>query len=97
MVLKEKIVDKLKSVIDPETGVDVVQMDLIKDLKVADDGKVSLKFSPSAAFCPLAYQLAFGIRDAIKEVEGVTGVEVEVINYLHADELNKVLREAEGR
>ncbi|MDI6794919.1 MAG: iron-sulfur cluster assembly protein [bacterium] len=40
--LEAKIMDALKKVIDPETELDVIRMKLIRDLKVEDEGHVSL-------------------------------------------------------
>jgi len=44
---------KLTTVIDPETGVDVMRMKLVQDLVVTEDGKVSYKFRPSSPLCPI--------------------------------------------
>ena len=89
--LKDRIIEKLKKVIDPETGEDVVSMHLIIDLKVGDDGKVSLKFRPSAFLCPLAFFLAFNIRDVVEKIKGVSRVDLKVIDFVYADKLNEML------
>lgn len=79
MELEEAIVDRLRQVIDPKTGADVVRMRLIEELKVdCETGHVSYRFRPSSPLCPLAVPLALSIRDAIAGVPGVTGQEVEV-------------------
>lgn len=90
--LKDRIIEKLKKVIDPETGKDVVSMHLIIDLKVGD-GKVSLKFRPSAFLCLLAFSLAFNIRDVVEKIKGVSRVDLKVIDFVYADKLNEVLEE----
>ncbi|MBW2183207.1 MAG: DUF59 domain-containing protein [Deltaproteobacteria bacterium] len=46
--LKEKIIQKLKEVIDPGTLSDIVSMGLVKNINVTEDGKVSLEFQPSS-------------------------------------------------
>jgi len=91
--LKDRIIEELKKVIDPETGADVVSMHLIIDLKVDDNGKVSLKFRPSAFLCPLGFSLAFNIRDAIEKTKGVSRVDLKVIDFVYADKLNEMLEE----
>jgi metal-sulfur cluster biosynthetic enzyme len=88
--LKKMIIEALKGVNDPETNINIYDMDLIKDLKVNDE-KVSLKFSPSSNVCPLAIQLAFNIKRAVESVEGVKKVELTVTNYVAADKLNELL------
>ncbi len=92
--LRERVLLKLATVIDPETGVDVLRMRLIEDLKVDEEtGGVSYRFHPSSPLCPLAVTLSLGIRDAVAGVEGVTGQDIEVVGYVGADDLNALLKE----
>lgn len=92
--LELDVTERLRQVIDPETGVDVMRMRLIEDLSVdGRTGRVSYKFRPSSPFCPLAVPLALDIRKAVAEVPGVTQQEVEVVGYVGANDLNALLRE----
>jgi metal-sulfur cluster biosynthetic enzyme len=91
--LRAAILTRLSTVIDPETGVDVVRMRLIEDLTVDEEGLVRYRFHPSSPLCPLAVPLALSIRQAVAGVEGVTGQEIEVVGYIGADELNATLRD----
>jgi metal-sulfur cluster biosynthetic enzyme len=92
--LEQAIIEQLHTVIDPETGADVMRMRLIEDLKVdAKTGQVSYKFHPSSPLCPLAVSLVLNIRQAVAAVPGVTDQEIEVVGYVGADELNALLRE----
>lgn len=91
--LREQILERLRSVIDPETGVDVVRMRLIEDLTVDEDGVAHYTFRPSSPLCPIAVPLAVSIRDAVAEIEGVTGQEIDVVGYVNADDLNAMLRD----
>jgi len=93
MLLKEKIEVTLRQVIDPETSMDVMRMQLIKNLTVNEDGSVSLTFMPSSPYCPLGFQLAISIQKAVKKVNGVTNVNIEVENFVQAEELRKILAE----
>jgi len=94
MVTKEDVLERLGKVMDPETGIDVVNMKLISDLEVTDDNEVSLTFVPSSPFCPLGIQLAFAIKEAANEVEGVTKVTVKVDNHLQAAMINDMLEKS---
>jgi metal-sulfur cluster biosynthetic enzyme len=91
--LCEAILTRLSTVIDPETGADVVRMRLIEDLVVDERGVVRYKFHPSSPLCPLAVPLALSIRKAVGQVEGVTGQEIEVVGYIKAEEVNAMLQE----
>jgi len=94
--LRAQVLERLRTVIDPETGVDVVRMRLIEDLEVGEGGAVCYKFHPSSPLCPMAVPLALSIRKAVAEVEGVTDQQVEVVGYIRAAELNAMLRELES-
>ena len=95
--LKERVLAKLRTVIDPETGVDVVRMRLIETLEVDEDrGIVRCTFRPSSPLCPLAVTLALEIQAAVATVEGVEGQDLEVVGYVGAQELNALLRAGEG-
>ncbi len=92
--LRESILQRLSTVIDPETGVDVVRMHLIEDLTVDEDGHVSYKFRPSSFLCPLAVPLSIAIQRAVAEVEGVTEQDIQIVGYLQAEELTALIRKA---
>jgi metal-sulfur cluster biosynthetic enzyme len=95
MTLTEQVRERLRTVIDPETGVDVVRMRLIEDLSTdAESGRVRYRFRPSSPLCPLAVPLALSIREAVAQVPGVRGQEIEVVGYVGAEELNALLQES---
>lgn len=87
---------RLKMVIDPETGLDVVEMDLVRNLTTSEDGRVRVEFRPSSFVCPLALDLAQEIQRSLREIEGVKSVRVEVTDCMWAAEINKAIREEEG-
>jgi metal-sulfur cluster biosynthetic enzyme len=89
--LQQAVIEKLLTVIDPETNVDVIRMRLVQDLGVDTGGKVTYTFRPSSPLCPIAVPLALSILRAIGEVEGVTGQNMTVVDYVGADELNEII------
>ena len=94
--LRERVLLRLATVVDPETGVSVIRMRLIEDLKVDEEtGALTYRFHPSSPLCPLAVTLTLSIRDAIAEVEGVMSQNTEVVGYVGAEELNALLKETE--
>lgn len=94
--LRQAILKRLSQVIDPETGVDVVRMRLIEDLVVDERGQVSYKFRPSSVFCPLAVPLSLAIQQAVAEVAGVVGQDLQVVGYVGSEELTRLIKEALG-
>ncbi len=91
------VLSKLKEVIDPETGVDVIRMQLVQDLTLDDDGNLTYTFRPSSPLCPIAIHLAMSIQEAIKEVHGIASQRVNVVDYIQADMLNEILNTPPGK
>ena len=91
--LRNRIIARMSQIIDPETGVDIIRMRLIEELRIRKDGFVSYEFRPSSPFCPLAVSLSVQIKKAVAEVEGVVDQEITVVGYVGADDLNQLLRE----
>ena len=89
--LRQAILTRLSSVIDPETGVDVIRMRLIEALEIDDAGRVSYTFRPSSPLCPIAVFLVMNIKAAVAEVPGVNQQTIQVAGYVQADELTELI------
>jgi metal-sulfur cluster biosynthetic enzyme len=90
--LKEEVGHALQQVIDPETSLSIMRMDLIHDLAVTPEGDVSLVFRPSSPICPMAYTLGNAIHKAIDGLDGVRSVTISVQNYNRAEHLEGLLK-----
>lgn len=92
---QEELTDQVKQVlgniVDPETGLSIMRMDLIHQLRVSADGVVSLVFRPSSPVCPMAYSLANTIKKNLEATEGVSSVRIAVQNFHRADHLESLL------
>lgn len=93
MELKEKIIQKLKEVVDPGTLSDVVSMGLIKNVNVTENGTVYLEFQPSSPVCPLVLPLALDIQNSLRTLSEVKDLSLTVVDHQMADEVNKYLKE----
>lgn len=90
--LEQEVGQALQQVMDPETSLSIMRMDLIHDLSVTPEGDVSLVFRPSSPICPMAYSLANAIHKAIDGLEGVRSVTINVRNFNKADHLEGLLK-----
>lgn len=93
MTTQKEIIAALKDIVDPHTNVNVYDMGLISDIKVAKDS-VSLTFRPTSPFCPLGPQLAQNIKRRMKSVKGVKKASVKVVGHVWEDDINKSLKDA---
>jgi metal-sulfur cluster biosynthetic enzyme len=74
---EKDIRNALKSVKDPELGLDLVVLGLIYDIDVADTA-VKATISLTSPFCPVAGQIVEDVKKTIEGVEGVETAEVEL-------------------
>jgi len=91
MVNESEVIEKLKIVMDPHTGMSVYDMGLISDLKIEKE-KISLKFTPTSPFCPIGANLAIGIKNVLKEIKGIKDIEITVKGHMQEKELNEMLK-----
>ncbi|MCX7846299.1 MAG: metal-sulfur cluster assembly factor [Dictyoglomaceae bacterium] len=92
MNLREKVENKLREIIDPEVGLDLVTLNTIENLEVNEDGNVKVVFRPTTPFCPLGVQLALSIKKSLREIEGIKKVDVEVVDFIYAEQTNELLK-----
>ena len=91
--LESKLWEKLKEVNDPGANLNVVDMGLVKELSVSEDSMVDVTFRPPTPIYRLAFVIAPNIKNALEEVEGVGGVRVKVVDFVKAEELNRMMKE----
>lgn len=75
---KEIILEKLKEVIDPEIGIDVVNLGLIYDVDVRPDNTVYVKMTMTTPGCPLTMWLLKAVEEKVLEIPGVKDAEIEL-------------------
>jgi metal-sulfur cluster biosynthetic enzyme len=73
MVTVEDVQDALTNVIDPELGLDFVELGLIYEIEI-DEGRVHVTFSLTAPGCPIGPEVAEQIDEFVSELDGVESV-----------------------
>lgn len=76
--LKEKIIENIKKVFDPEIPVNIYELGLIYDIKI-EDGDVEVIMTLTSPFCPVAGSLPKEVAARVSEVEGVKKANVELV------------------
>lgn len=66
----------LRTVNDPDLQKDLVSLNMIRDLKVFDDGRVTLRVVLTTPACPLKEKIKSDVINAVKSVAGVTAAEI---------------------
>ena len=73
-----EVMDALSNVIDPELGLDFVELGLIYGVEV-DAGNVHVTFTLTTPGCPIGPQVTEQIEEFVGELEGVRTVESEMV------------------
>lgn len=76
--LKQKVIDCLHTIYDPEIPVNIYELGLIYEVKVSDDYKVGVVMTLTTPNCPAAQSLPLEVDEKVKEIEGVKDVHVNV-------------------
>lgn len=76
--LNEKIIEKLQSIFDPELPVNIYDLGLIYKIDISDKGYVNITMTLTAPSCPAAQSLPVEVDNKVREVEGVTDVNVMI-------------------
>ena len=76
--LKEKVVDVLKTIYDPEIPVDIYELGLIYEVNILPINNVQIVMTLTAPSCPAAQTLPVEVDQKLREIEGVNDVHVAV-------------------
>jgi len=76
--LRERVIDALRKVYDPEIPVNIYDLGLIYDLDIDDRGQVAIRMTLTAPGCPVAQTFPAQVERAVETVQGVARCRVEL-------------------
>jgi metal-sulfur cluster biosynthetic enzyme len=79
MIAIEEVNDALREVIDPELGLDFVELGLIYGVDIDEAGAVNITYTLTTPGCPIGPQVEEQIQEFVSEIEGVTSVASELV------------------
>lgn len=71
----------LETVIDPELGIDLVNLGLIYNVEVNNEGVCAVDMTLTTMGCPLADVIVTDVRNAVLKVDGISDVMIEFVWY----------------
>ncbi|MFN3523031.1 MAG: SUF system Fe-S cluster assembly protein [Phenylobacterium sp.] len=77
--ITDQLIDKLKTVFDPEIPVDIYELGLIYKVDVSDDKDVAIAMTLTAPGCPVAGEMPGWVQDAVMEIPGIKSCTVELV------------------
>lgn len=78
-VLKEKVIECLQTIYDPEIPVSIYELGLVYEVAIMPIDNVQISMTLTAPSCPAAQDIPVEVERKVKEIEGVNEVHVEVV------------------
>jgi FeS assembly SUF system protein len=77
--LRQRVVEALKQVYDPEIPVNIYDLGLIYELAIGDNGAIAIDMTLTTPGCPVAETFPGMVEFEVSKVEGVTSAAVEIV------------------
>ncbi len=77
--IKNKVIEEIKKIFDPEIPVNIYELGLIYKVEVNKENKVNIDMTLTSPNCPVAESLPKEVKDNIMNVDGVSDVELNLV------------------
>ncbi len=77
--IKNKVVEEIKKIYDPEIPVNIYELGLIYRLEVDEKNKVNIDMTLTSPNCPVAESLPNEVKNNIMKIEGVSDVNLNLV------------------
>jgi len=77
--LRERIIEQLRTVFDPEIPINIYELGLIYDVAVEEGGATAIRMTLTTPMCPAAELLPPEVESKAREVDGVTSVQLDLV------------------
>jgi metal-sulfur cluster biosynthetic enzyme len=71
--------EALKHVVDPELGINIVDLGLVYDVQISEEGAISIEYTLTTMGCPIGPLIEHQMQSFLENVPGVTSVEAEMV------------------
>jgi metal-sulfur cluster biosynthetic enzyme len=76
---EDQVLEALKSVIDPELGINIVDLGLVYEVDVAEDGDVDIQYTLTTMGCPIGPLIEDQMRAFLAPLDGIGEVRPEMV------------------
>lgn len=77
--LKDSIMGALELVVDPELGVDIVNLGLVYDTELDEEGTLTVTMTLTSMGCPLAGTIVEQVKQSLNDIPEVKQTEVNIV------------------
>jgi|TARA_B100001741_G_scaffold191970_1_gene158206 FeS assembly SUF system protein len=79
MILKDKVIEEIKKIYDPEIPVNIYELGLIYDIDIDQNNNVKIKMTLTTPNCPVAESLPNEVKNSVKEIKEVKNVDLDLV------------------
>jgi metal-sulfur cluster biosynthetic enzyme len=79
MVTAEAVRKALRGVKDPELGLNIVDIGLVYDIEVSEQGDARIKMTLTSPGCPSGPEIMEDARMVVQQLEGINSAEIELV------------------
>jgi len=76
---EEQMIEALRSVIDPELFINIVDLGLVYTINQGDEGKVQVEMTLTSPSCPAGPQIVHQAKTALEQLPGVTEAKIRLV------------------
>jgi metal-sulfur cluster biosynthetic enzyme len=69
----------LRAVKDPELNLNIIDLGLVYDIEVGEEGDIQVKMTLTSPGCPAGAEILQGVKEVASDLEGARSVEVELV------------------
>ncbi|WP_409253419.1 metal-sulfur cluster assembly factor [Bacillus sp. SCS-153A] len=77
--MKDSLMGALEQVVDPELGIDIVNLGLVYDVDLDEEGKATVTMTLTSMGCPLAGTIVDQVKAALSDLPEVKETEVDIV------------------
>jgi metal-sulfur cluster biosynthetic enzyme len=78
-ITEDQVRDALRHVVDPELGINIVDLGLVYDIDITPDGVVRVEYTLTTMGCPIGPLIEQQMQSFLENVPGITQVEAEMV------------------
>ena len=77
--IKQKVIEEIKKIFDPEIPVNIYELGLIYKIEVDEKNKVTVDMTLTSPNCPVAESLPNEVKENIMKIDGVSDVTLNLV------------------
>lgn len=79
MISEQDVLNRLSEVVDPEIGLNIVDLGLVYDVQIDENNYVRVRMTLTTPGCPMHDTISAWAQRAVESLPGATGAKVEVV------------------